>query len=554
MLDDFAEMISKRLVDSSLSRTSRWANHKVYLPKPYEGYMSYEKFPWIREILDIKEGFVTVKKASQMGLSIAAIAKALHLVCEDGEDVAYILPTAALVSDFSKGRLQPILDMSPDLRDVWQEANVGFRQTADHKSMYIRGSQSEAGLVSIPLGRAIIDEFDRCNVRTLSMIEKRFSAREDFYLFSLSTPTLPDFGIDSRYEEGTQEQFMFKCPGCSKTITLRWPESVEVCGMHYADEDCSRSYYKCDECGHRLEHEAKPDWLAGAKWIASQKVPYHRSFHINQLFSPGMTAERVVREFLKGEISETARVEFTNQTLGEPYIREGARITPGILQDCTKGFSVKDERPRYADRMITMGVDTGSFLDCTINEYIYTGDPGVEPHLNSVAKNVFHVRIPGSDWGGLDRLMAEWQVQHCCIDFQPETQKAKEFARRFPGHVSLVQYRKGTTGCEIKSAHDENRVETLTVDRTGMMDIALGRFHEGRAELAQDANPTFKEHLQAPVRTYEINSEGRPVAVYVASTDDHYAHSFTYAEVAHFRAYNKRTGRAIKPGETVHNF
>src|SRR5690606_7672047 len=174
--------------------------------------------------------------------------KSLHLVCEKGEDLLYVLPNSNLVGDFSKGRLEPIINQSPELVDIWKEANVGFRQTNGSASMYIRGSKSEAGLVSIPLGHAVIDEYDRCNTNTMALVHKRFSAREQFYLMALSTPTLPEFGIDEIYRQGSQEQFLFPCPHCGKRIGLLWPESVVVCGEHYLDEDCERSYFKCHEC------------------------------------------------------------------------------------------------------------------------------------------------------------------------------------------------------------------------------------------------------------------------------------------------------------------
>lgn len=554
MIEEFRTAIAKKLVDSTLGKASRWANHRIYLPKPYEGFMRFDKFPWLKDIMDIDNDTVTIRKGSQMGLSVAAIAKSLHLVVEKQEDLLYVLPTATLVGDFSKGRLEPILFQSPELSDIWSEANVGYRRTNDATSMYIRGSKSEAGLVSIPLGNAIIDEYDRCSTNTLALVFKRFSARENFYLMALSTPTLPEFGIDGLYKQGTQEQFRFPCPGCGKKIGLLWPESVEICGDHYQSDDCERSFYKCHECGCKLPHETKTEWLKKAYWEKTQNVTGHRSFHINQLYSPGMSAPKIVREYLKGEISEVSRIEFFNQGLGLSYIMEGARVTPDLIERCIRSHRKEDPRPTDGSRMICMGVDVGAFLDTAIVEFIYSRDPGTEPYLNSTAKVLWEGRFAGSDWAALDMLMREWQVQHAVVDFQPETVLAGQFARRFHGFVSLCQYRQGTSGEQIKIHEDENGTATLTVDRTIFMDLALGRIHKGRVEYPQDLSATTKEHLQAPVRTYEIDSDGRPKAVYQAIRDDHMAHAFTYAEIAHFRAYAAASGRAIKAGESFYNF
>jgi len=517
--------------------------------------MGFDRFPWLRELLNIDEGLVTIRKGSQMGLSVAAMVKSLHLVCEKKEDLLYVLPTASLVGDFSKGRLEPIIQLSPELSDIWKDANVGFRQTDSGTSMYIRGSKSQAGLVSIPLGHAVIDEYDRCDISTMALVFKRFSAREQFYLMSLSTPTLPEFGIDEIYRQGTQEQFRFPCPSCGKKIELLWPESVVICGDHHQDDDCEKSHFVCTECGVTLPHEEKAEWLKKSYWEATLNVSGHRSFHINQLYSPGMNAPKLVREHFKGEISEVSRIEFYNQALGLPYVMDGARLTPDLIARCVRGHSKEDKKPTTGNRLICMGIDTGAFLDIVISEFLFDADPRNEPSLNSVERVLWEGRMAGNDWNGLDLLMQGWQVQHACIDSSPETELAKQFARRYHGFVSLVQYRQGTIGHQIKSVEDENGTPTLTVDRTTFMDMALGRITKERIEFPSDVSSVFKEHLQSPVRTYEINdSDGRPRAVYQNNKDDHGAHALTFCEIALHRAYHRQTGNAIKVGESFYTF
>ncbi len=164
---------------------------------------------------------------------------------------------------------------------------------------------------------------------------------------------------------------------------------------------------------------------------------------------------------------------------------------------------------------------------------------------------LFEGRLPGHDWHILDHMMAEWQVQYCCIDFQPETNKASEFARRFPRHAGLVRYREGTTGTEIKETTDDQRVPFLTIDRTVFFDLALGRFHKGRIELPADVSGSFKEHVMAPCRTYQLDTMGNPQAKYVSrDKPDHLANSLVYAEIAHLKAYYRSTGRTMKVGES----
>jgi hypothetical protein len=555
LLDDFARSIAGGLIDNSLNTCSRWAEHRVYTPQPYPGPLSFERFPWQREILNCREPFVSVQKAAQMGFSVAGLIKALYMVDSVKTDVLYILPTQNLASDFAKARLDQMVALSPELREMFIGSNnVGLKTTADHAHIFIRGSIAESGLVSVPVGVAIVDEYDRCNPKAMSLVLERLAAHEQKHFFGLSTPTLPNFGINKQYQLGTMERFRFPCPCCGKKIELLWPDCIEICGEHSTDQDCYRSYFKCPECSGKLPHESKSEWLAKAYWEATQQAHGHRSFHLNQMYGPAITPGELVVAYWKGQSDDAAQVEFVNQKLGEPHLLEGARVTDPIIDACLSDHRTDDARPKDASRMIVMGVDVGTFLDIVIAEYLYDRDPGYEPHLNSVCKILWSGRLAGSDFSILDRLMAEWQVQYAAIDFQPETNNAKAFCRRFHGHASVVQYRKGTSGHEIKETFDDDRVSILTVDRTAFLDMSLGRFHKQRVMLPGNLPGVFREHVQNLVRTYELDEMARPKAVYVSLGADHQAHALTLTEVAHMMSYTHQTGRVIKAGENTHDF
>lgn len=562
LLADFAQQFSEKLTNRTLTSCSRWAEHRIHTPPPYAGPLSFSKFPWQRGILDADSSFVSIQKAAQLGLSVAGLIKTLFMVDQEHTDVLYVLPTQNLASDFAKARLDQIVAMSPHLRGMFIGTNnVGLKTTAGHSHIFIRGSIAESGLVSVPVGTAVIDEFDRCNPRSMALVLERMAAHIKKHLFDLSTPTLPNFGINKQYLLGTQERFRFKCPHCNHTIELLWPDerkgikgNIEICGTHSTDPDCHKSRLICNACNGYLPHEHKAKWLENAFWEATAKAHDHRSFQINQMYGCAMTPGELVVAYFKGQSDDAAQVEFVNQKLGEPHLLEGARVTESIIEQCLRDHRLEDPRPNDASRQIVMGVDVGTFLDIVVAEYLYDRDPGYEPHLNSICKVLWSARLPGSDFEVLDRLMHEWQVQYCCLDFQPETILAKAFARRFHGYASVVQYRKGTTGHEIKEALDDERVSILTIDRTAFFDMALGRLHKQRTLLPVNIGGVFKEHIQNLVRTYEINDIGKPKAVYVSLGADHQAHALTLTEVAHMRSYSRQTGRAISSHESTRDF
>lgn len=558
---DLIKSFATGLTDKSLHTPTRWAEHKIWMPMPFPGLIKFDKFPWLVEPLNVMEGQVTIMKASQMGCSVVAMVKALFTAIELKDEAMIVQPTQQAAGIFAQSRLDAIIAQSAPLSEAFpKNDSVSLKTTKHHSHIFIRGSISEAGLTSQPVSVAIIDEFDRCNINALALIKKRMSARPmaDRHVYVLSTPVLPDMGVDAEYSDGTQERFAFKCPGCSQFITLEWPDSIEIIGEDPRDDRVWDSYYKCLKCGCKLPHETKQDWLSTARWEANSTAHYHRSFYIPQFYSPSVTAGEVAVEAMKAEVSEPERVQFINQTCGLPYIAAGARLNEEIIGSCVADHSTQDDPPTDSSRLIVMGVDTGSMLDCVIAEYVYIREPGYEPHLNSIAKVLDIRRIPRSadGWNQLGWLMREYSIHHAVCDWQPETTKAEEFANSFYGGVSLSQYRKGTQGTDIKCKKNENNVPILTVDRTSFMDLVFNRFHKGTIQLPRDIDYVFKEHLLAPIRTYDYDEFNRPKATYTKAQHaaDHLAHALLLCEVAHMRAYVERTGRVVGNDSSIRDF
>jgi hypothetical protein len=571
MKKNLLEQFRTGLVDKSLKWPSRWAEKKIWMPSPFEGNLSFMPFPWLPGILNIMEGQVSVMKGSQLGCSVIAMVKALFAAIELRDEAMIVQPTAKAAGAFTQSRLNALLALSPALQGSFAKSDSVFMKTTMHHShIFIRGSISEADLTSQPVSLAVIDEFDRCNINCLALIQKRMSARDmaDRHVFVLSTPLLPDMGVDAEFSQGTQERFRFKCPGCSRHISLEWPDCIEACGDHPKDPDVWKSYFKCSKCGKKLDFDergvkefakymTKP-WLEEAAWEADATAQFHRSFYIPQMYGPRVRAGEIVVESMHAEVSEPKKVQFINQTIGLPYIAAGARLNEKIINDCLGSHKMTDDAPATSERMIVMGIDTGSMLDCVITEYIYDQDPGFDPIGASIAKVLQVKRIPRSEdgWKQLDWLMTEYSVHHAVIDFQPETTPAEAFAGRFYKGVSLNQYRKGTQGTDVKCKINENKVPILTTDRTSFMDTVFNRFHKGRIILPADCDFVFKEHLLAPIRTYEYDEFDRPKAVYVKAQNsaDHLAHSLLLCEIAHLRAYVQSSGRSVGGDDSIRQF
>jgi DNA-directed RNA polymerase subunit RPC12/RpoP len=379
----------------------------------------------------------------------------------------------------------------------------------------------------------ILDEVDEMNQRSIWLALERLSGQLHKFVFSLSTPTIPNFGIHKLYLQGTQEHFYFKCPRCGRTTELIFPDCLEICGEGITDPDMRRSYLKCLECKKEIKHEEKPDFLKPAYWESTVNVDEdHRSFYINQMYSYMVKPWELAAAYFRGIGDEAAMVEFYNSKQGLPYIPDGGQVTDGEIENAIQGYFKANQRPDIGtDRCIVMGVDQGKMNNVVVVEYLLSGG-GIDLNASAHAKILWEGKLPGDDFTTLDPLMREWQVRACVIDADPQINDARRFARRFPGYVYLCRYRRGVTGKELQVAEEDGGAPIVTVDRTNWLDASMGRFHSDRVHIPADTSHEFKEHLKALVRTYEKDDQGNSRAIYLNTAPDHFAHAFNYAEIA----------------------
>jgi transcription elongation factor Elf1 len=535
LVTEFADTLVAGLVSRTLNTASRWVERRRVMGHPFPGYYSFKYHPWCREVTDCSAPFVTVMKAAQLGLTEVAINRAFYTVDVLKRDVLYVLPTALNASDFSKSRFNTALSHSPYLKDLFTDTNtVGLKQ-AGGVTLYIRGSRGDSNLKSIPVSVLVLDEADEMDQKQIWLALERLSGQVHKFVFSLSTPTVPKYGIHKLYVQGTQEHYYFKCPRCGRATEFVWPDCVEICGETITDPDVKRSFLKCKECKGRIEHEEKPDFLGkGAYWESTATcAEEHRSFYINQLYSYTVTPADLVVAYFRGLGDEAAMVEFHNSKQGLPYIPDGGQVTDSELEIAVRRHTKKDDRPRIGgQRLITMGIDQGKWNHIVVKEFFVRGDRGLDINAKTVGRVLWEGKMPGDRFEDLDFLMREWQVLACVIDADPQINDARRFARRFPGYVYLCRYRRGVTGKELQLSEEEDGAAVVTVDRTNWLDASMGRFHSNRVELPADVSLEFREHIKALVRTYEKDDVGNPKAVYLNTGPDHFAHAFNYAEIA----------------------
>lgn len=527
-----AERIASGLKRKSLTSCSRWSKACRVMGRPYPGPWSFTHHPWLEAMHDSEAELNIGQKSAQMGYTEWALNRTFYMIDAKGVDCLYVLPAQTPdASDFSAARFDPALEMSPHLMNLFSDVqNVGHKR-AGSSNLYVRGSKSRSGLKSIPTGFIVLDEVDEMDQDNIPLAMERAAGQVEKQVLAISTPTIPKYGINKMFLDTTMEHYFFKCPGCSKFTELTFPHCLEITGEDVNDPNVEKSFLKCKECKHRLEHAQKPTWLAGGQWIPEFTQRTGRGFHVNQMYSCTVSPVALAKSFLKAQRDPAEEQEFFNSKLGLPHVVEGAGVTDADIIARTGEY----KKYRSYDRtgLITMGVDVGRWLHCWIDLWdVPGGVDSADLNVQSRCKTLADPKVQSFE--ELDKLIRDFGINAVVIDANPERRKAYEFAMRFFGMVKMCFYGNAVNGKQIHVAADGAPEPTITVDRTSWLDLSLGRFRTpDMIHLPVDLSLEAKTHLKSLVRIYEKDALGQPVGRYVkGSDDDHYAHARNYSEIA----------------------
>lgn len=431
-----------------------------------------------------------------------ALASAYHgCLYKYPKGVGYFFPTDRDVSDFVGARANPIIDLNSIIKESLTATDKVALKKIKNSTIYFRGLKSKTATKSIPVDKVIFDEEDEAHPDSIERALKRLSASTFKEAEHLSNPTIPDYGIDKRFQQSDQKHYMLKCPHCNEWNCLE--DLFPNCLVERGKNDVILG---CHKCGRELD-KAKGQWVAKYPDIKDCS-----GYQYSQLFSPTVTPLEIWLEY-KEALKSGRLANFMNLSLGMAYIAAQNRLTKEHVLSLSSSEFPKDfwsvSAPCY------MGVDQGKDLHVVFKKE-HSGKTLTLPVLEF-------------DFEALDKYMDK--VEICVIDGMPETRKAKEFALRHIGKVYLNYYSASQKG-EYKWNDEEwivqeNRTESMDASHEPLYNsvVVLPPYDETVEEYAMHCNNTAK-------KLHEDEETGSRVYIYVKLGPDHFRHADNYATIA----------------------
>ena len=512
---------------------SKWAENYRILDGQFAGPWTFNYHPWLIDIHDAEDELIVSMKAAQMGLTETALNRTFYTIDIKHTSVLYVLPASKPdATDFSTSRFDPALELSPHLKSLFGDVrNIGHKR-AGGANLFIRGSRSRSQLKSLPVSSLVFDEVAEMNQKSITLASERISGHLEHDIFMLSTPTTPKDNIHSYFLLTTQDKYWFRCPHCSKFITLT-PDELIVCGDNINDPDIRKTHIVCSECRHILDHAAKPEYLFPASrggealWRPTITSIVGRGFYINQLYSSTVTPVQIAQQVFKAKLDPADEQELYNSKFGLPHATSGAKVTDDDIKSCIGNY--KQQLPGDST-FVTMGIDVGKMLHVEIDAWYFSNTPDVID-VNLVAKPKVIKLASVEDFGELYELINRYKPRAIVIDAQPERRKSLELCNKYYGHAYACFYGRSDTSRQI-AKHEESE-HLITVNRTSWMDMALGRFQNRSIRIPADTPLEYKDHVKAPTKITRRNKDGNIISEYVIGNEaDHFAHARTYSEIA----------------------
>jgi len=484
---------------------------------------SYDRHEYLIEPYQDEHPHQVELKATQLGLTSKAMLRVAYGARYGSyRGILYLFPSKSDVTDFSKSRIDPLIEENPDTIGAWvQDTDAANIKKIWNSFLYLRGMKSRIGLKSIPVDFIVFDELDEAPQFAVDMAVERMAHSDIKEQLKLSNPTLPDYGIDRAFQETDQRYWLLKCPKCNAYTDLvgEFPVTAnqEVPCLIRMNGKVIRACVKC----HAELNPSIGQWVAKKPGV-TEKRGYQYSQLTSHFVPPG--------EILHNYRTTDNLTDLYNLKIGIAWAEAEARLSKQEVLALCSDYNAESSNAGPC----TMGIDQGKDLHVIIGK------------RNGSTGKIVHIGIY-KDWEDMDGLMKNFNIARCVVDGQPETRNARDFAERFKNRVWLSFYnrhQKGNYAWNDKEwVVQSNRTESLDASHRQIMNRMITLPSQSEvirtfaAHMSNVAKKLVEEEISDQVGVKHKTGSKR--YIYVKLGEDHFRHAFNYETMA--RQYGAKT-------------
>lgn len=437
-------------------------------------------------------------KGAQIGASESIIVKVLRVIQMFAISSIYTFPTSDLMQKFVQGKVNPIIDANPALKNSTDKTDNLYMKRIGNSNCIFSGAEKESQAIAFSSDLNIHDEIDSSNQKIIKQFKSRLQASKIKWEWLFSHPSLPEVGVHQAWQKSDQKHWFVKCDNGHEEY-LSWPESIDI----------EKQVFICKKCKVELTDKQREigrgdgieSWVA--KYEMSDARPYS-GWWIPLFIASWVTAKEIITA------SKGDQYTFYTRVLGLPYSQGGDKVNlSDILKNCIP--DVNDQEGR-----IVIGVDTGLPIWYVVGN----------------RQGIFY-KDSCKDYEPLKALMKRYPTAIMVIDQGGDLIGSRALREQFQGRVFLCHYLRDRKTLQLVKWGENDETGNVQVDRNRMIQLVIDEFRDKRIPLngTQDDWYDFALHFTHIYRIQEENKLGIMESKWERFDDDHFVHCATYWRV-----------------------
>lgn len=516
--------------------------HTFLRGKPF----NFDGHEYQKQILSDTSQEIVIIKSAQLGISEMSCRLALgKAVLVQGFTTIYTLPSALAAQSFMKTRVDTVIDSSPYLKELVHQTtdNASVKRFGD-SYLYLKGCSVDTQAISVPADLLVTDEVDNSNIDTMTLFESRLIHSPFALSIKLSTPSVPNYGIDEAYKMTRRHVNMCKCNHCNEWFYPEYFDHVRIPGYKGELKDVIKAnfrnpgfrwqeaYVACPSCGKQPDlGPANREWVvenAGESFVGA-------GYRVSPFDCPDIVKPSAI---VRSSVNFERKQDFYNQRLGIPLEDMENSLMEDELRKC---IISEYGQSGYSN---VLGLDMGTVCWATIAN-VRPDNKLVIIHIEGIPLFKVVERV--------SELMREYRIRMAVGDANPYTETIYQIQQRNRNFFAAIYTNSKSVELLRVKEHEKDEdgaiaeLKQVNISRDRGFDLVMGMVREGGIlTVSSEHDETWITHLKDMKRIKQMR-QNELVFVWVKSRlgEDHLHHSLLYTTIASRMLGVAQTGGAL---------
>lgn len=296
------------------------------------------------------------EKGRQVGVTELSATEVFHfLATHPGTKWISTFPRDKQLTDFSTTRVAAAFAETSRMAALaGTPSQVFTRRVGDSYWIFRSAWESNLG-EGVDADGVTLDEMDRMRDKVEFAFKESLKSSKHGLFRAISTPTMPNRGIDVPFRASDQRVWMVKCEKCNEWQEITWNDNiVQVKDFPIGTKELPpESYeYLC----RKVTCRGKLDRVFTGRWVARYPDRKHvRGYHMSQLIAPWISPTRVMQDKIDMRFMEL----WLCYVIGIPAAGEMEMVTDEDCDAACSGHALFTSRTRDYS-LVSVGIDWGT--------------------------------------------------------------------------------------------------------------------------------------------------------------------------------------------------